>query len=127
MPQGQLSDRLRGPDSHGVHPLPIHAIDQSEQLSMVELHPMLTDPRPDKVRLLQSLAVQDHARAIPPDDFDTIRPLGPKDVKRSVEGSDPASRTSARPSGPFLKSTGWLARNTFTPAGIMLDAPLGGL
>src|ERR671912_1523482 len=86
MPQGELSDRLWWPDSHGVHPLPIHTIDQSEQLSMVELHPMLTDPRPDKVRLLQPLAVQDYAGAVPPDDFDAIRPFGPEDVQSAAEG-----------------------------------------
>ena len=86
MPQGELSDRLRWPDSHGVHPLPIHTIDQSEQLSMVELHPMLTDPRPAELRLLQSLAVKNHAGAVPPDDFDAIRPLGPEDVKSAAEG-----------------------------------------
>ena len=76
---------MRWPDSHGANPLPVHAIDQSKQLGMVELHPMLTNPWPDKVRLLQPLAVQDDARAIPPDDFDTIRSLGPEDVKRSAE------------------------------------------
>ena len=53
---------------------------------MVELHPMLTDPRPAEVRLLQPLAVQDHAGAVPPDDFDAIRPFGPEDVKSAVEG-----------------------------------------
>ena len=93
---------------------------------MIELNPMRADPRPAEMRLLQPLAVKHNARAVPPDDFDAIRPLGPEDV-RATEGIDPASRTSARsPSGPLRKSTGWLARNTFTPAGIMPDAPLEG-
>jgi hypothetical protein len=75
---------MRSPDGHGANPLPVHPIDQSEQLGMVELHPMLTDPRPAEVRLLQPFAVQDDARAVPPDDFDAIRPFGSEDVKRSV-------------------------------------------
>ena len=58
----------------------------TEQLSMVELHPMLTDPRPAEVRLLQALAVQNHAGAVPPDDFDAIGSFGPEDVKRAAEG-----------------------------------------
>jgi hypothetical protein len=84
MPQGELPNRMRSPDGHGANPLPVHPIDQSEQLGMVELHPMLTDPRPAEVRLLQPFAVQDDARAVPPDDFDAIRPFGSEDVKRSV-------------------------------------------
>src|SRR4051794_28381455 len=86
MPQGQLSERLRGPDSHGVHPLPIHAVDQGEELSMIELNPMRADPRPAEMRLLQPLAVKHYAGAVPPDDFDAIRPLGPEDVKSPTEG-----------------------------------------
>lgn len=40
--------------------------------------------------------------------------------------SEPASRTSAtRPSIPLRKSTGWLARNTFTREGIVPHGPPG--
>src|SRR3954470_8391292 len=85
MPQEQLPDRLRRSDNHGTNPRPVHAIDQRQELSMVELNPVRANPRPAELRLLQPFAVEAHAGAIPPDDLHPIRTLGPEDVKSPAE------------------------------------------
>src|SRR3954464_10751022 len=85
MPQEQLPDRLWGPDGHGANPRPVHAVDQRQELGMVELNPVRADPRPAKLRLLQSFAVEAHTGAVPPDDLHPIRTLGPKDIKSPAE------------------------------------------
>lgn len=52
---------------------------------MVELHPVVADPRPAELRLLQPFRVEADPGSIPPDDLDPVGPLGPEDIERAVE------------------------------------------
>src|SRR4051812_26836184 len=120
MPQEQLPDGERGPDGHGANSLPVHAIDQRQELGMVELNPVRADPRPAKLRFLQPFAVKAHAGAIPPDDLHPIRSLGPKDIKSPAEGiGSRIAHQRQKTVRPLAEVNRWLATNTFTPAGIM--------
>lgn len=106
-----LTSKYRRFYHYGTNPFPIQAVEQRHELGMVELHPSGPDPRPAERGFLEPLGKEADPAAIPPDNLDPVRPLSPEHVKRPLNGSLPASRTSdSRLSGPLRKSTGWLAR-----------------
>ncbi|MER9217297.1 hypothetical protein NKI54_36090, partial [Mesorhizobium sp. M0663] len=50
-----LPNRLRPPDGLRSNPFPVHSVNQSHELSMIELDPVVADPRPAELRLIQPL------------------------------------------------------------------------
>ncbi|MER8786195.1 hypothetical protein NKH60_34605, partial [Mesorhizobium sp. M1006] len=52
---------------------------------MIELDPVVADPRPAELRLIQPLGIKTHAAAVPPDDLDPVRSFGAEYIKCAVE------------------------------------------
>ncbi|MER8868236.1 hypothetical protein NKI19_32055, partial [Mesorhizobium sp. M0751] len=46
-----LPNRLRPPDGLRPNPFPVHSVNQSHELSMIELDPVVADPRPAELRV----------------------------------------------------------------------------
>ncbi|HEY0146652.1 MAG TPA: hypothetical protein VGB93_11000 [Methylovirgula sp.] len=84
--RSDLPNKLRRLRCHRMNPLPIHAVDERQQLRLIELNPAMPDLRPAKLRFLQALRVKTNPRSIPKYDFDSVGPLGAKNVKRTVKG-----------------------------------------
>ncbi|MER8716672.1 hypothetical protein, partial [Mesorhizobium sp. M1295] len=42
---------------------------------MIELDPVVADPRPAELRLIQPLGIKTHAAAVPPDYLDPVRAI----------------------------------------------------
>ncbi|MFW8642073.1 DUF5372 family protein [Rhizobium beringeri] len=47
-----LPNNLRRLHRHRADPFPVHAVNERHKLSMIELHPVVADPRPAELRLL---------------------------------------------------------------------------
>ncbi len=75
-----LPNNLRPLHRHDANPLPVHAIDERQKLGMVELNPVMTDPRLAELRFFQPLGIKADAGAVPPDDFHSVRSFGPEDT-----------------------------------------------
>ncbi|MEI9915725.1 MAG: hypothetical protein WDN29_07860 [Methylovirgula sp.] len=56
--RSDLPNKLRRLRCHRMNPLPIHAVDERQQLRLIELNPAMPDLRPAKLRFLQALRVK---------------------------------------------------------------------
>src|SRR5690606_18034031 len=80
-----LPGRLRSADRHCPHPLPVHPVDQRQQLRVAHLDPAVANPRPAERCFLQPLGIKTQPGAVPPHDLDPVGPLGAKDIECAVE------------------------------------------
>jgi hypothetical protein len=95
---------------------PVQPFKQRRQLCADKSHHAVFDLRPAEDAVLQPLGEQAQTRAIPEDQLDPVRPLGPEHIDRPRERiRRMVSRTSAAsPSAPLRKSTGLVATITRT-------------
>lgn len=80
-----LPGRLRAVHRYCSHPLPVHPVDQRQQLCVAHLHPSITNRWPAECCFLQPLGIKTKPGAIPPHDLDPVGPLGAKDIERAIE------------------------------------------
>lgn len=101
--------RLR--DLRCVHACPIHAGQKRRQLRGIHPHHADHDGRPFEAAAIEPLPVHHQAGTIPDDNLHPISALRTEDHRHTFIGAWPSVSfaKSAKPSAPFLKSTGWVA------------------
>lgn len=67
-------------DRREANPLPVHSLNQSQELGVIELDPAVSDARPAELRLFQPLGVEANAGAIPPYNARPVCSFCPEDL-----------------------------------------------
>lgn len=106
-----LRKRFRLRDSRRVHACPIHAGQKRGQLRGIHPHDAGRDGRPFEAAAIEPLQYITRPLPSPDDNLYPIRALCTEDHRHTLIGSWPSVSfaKSAKPSAPFLKSTGWVA------------------